>query len=339
MMKAVQIKSYSKKLEAHINDVPIPRINKHQVLIKTNVAGVDPHLILAITGKVRIFDHYDFPLTLGNELSGVIESVGEAVTDFKKGDRVYALMPLDTMGAFADYVVADANIVAKMPKHLTFEEGAAIPLSALTVVQAFDVLNVKPGAKLFIPGGTGGFGQMAIPFARSKKLFVAVSGSESSRHLALSAGVDQFIDYQKQDYVEVLKDFDYVIDTRGASEFRKELRVLKPGGKLLSLNAGPNARFAIQHGGFSTLQRLLFGVIGMPFDIAAHLQRKTYDFLYVQPNGKQLKNITQWIDEAGIKPTIDSTFAFRQVNEAIAKIAKGKAQGKILMTIQEGETT
>ncbi|WP_276613660.1 zinc-binding dehydrogenase [Bacillus paralicheniformis] len=73
----------------------------------------------------------------------------------------------------------------------------------------------------------------------------------------------------------------------------------------------------------------------MPFDIAAHLQRKTYDFLYVQPNGKQLKNITQWIDEAGIKPTIDSTFAFWQVNEAIAKIAKGKAQGKILLIIQE----
>lgn len=335
MMKAVQIHSYSKKLEAHINDVPIPRINKHQVLIKTNVAGVDPHLTLAITGKVRIFDHYDFPLTLGNELSGVIESVGEAVTDFKKGDRVYALMPLDTMGAFAEYVVADANIVAKMPKQFTFEEGAAIPLSALTVVQAFDVLNVKPGAKLFIPGGTGGFGQIAIPFAKSKKLFVAVSGSESARHLALSIGADQFIDYHKQDYVEVLKDFDYVIDTRGASEFRNELRVLKPGGKLLSLNAGPNARFAIQHGGFSTLQRLLFGVIGMPFDIAAHLQRKTYDFLYVQPNGKQLKNITQWIDEAGIKPTIDSTFAFWQVNEAIAKIAKGKAQGKILLIIQE----
>ncbi|AZV49385.1 NADP-dependent oxidoreductase [Bacillus halotolerans] len=334
-MKAVQIHSYSKKLEAHINDVPIPRINKHQVLIKTNVAGVDPHLILAITGKVRVFDHYDFPLTLGNELSGVIETVGEAVTDFNKGDRVYALMPLDTMGAFAEYVVADANIVAKLPKHLTFEEGAAIPLSALTVVQAFDVLNVKPGAKLFIPGGTGGFGQIAIPFAKSKKLFVAVSGSESARHLALSIGADQFIDYQKQDYVEVLKDFDYVIDTRGASEFRHELRVLKPGGKLLSLNAGPNTRFAIQHGGFSTLQRLLFGMIGMPFDIAAHLQRKTYDFLYVQPNGKQLKNITQWIDEAGIKPTIDSTFAFRQVNEAIAKIAKGKAQGKILLIIQE----
>ncbi|MEC3637337.1 NADP-dependent oxidoreductase [Bacillus halotolerans] len=334
-MKAVQIHSYSKKLEAHINDVPIPRINKHQVLIKTNVAGVDPHLILAITGKVRVFDHYDFPLTLGNELSGVIETVGEAVTDFNKGDRVYALMPLDTMGAFAEYVVADANILAKLPKHLTFEEGAAIPLSALTVVQAFDVLNVKPGAKLFIPGGTGGFGQIAIPFAKSKKLFVAVSGSESARHLALSIGADQFIDYQKQDYVEVLKDFDYVIDTRGASEFRHELRVLKPGGKLLSLNAGPNTRFAIQHGGFSTLQRLLFGMIGMPFDIAAHLQRKTYDFLYVQPNGKQLKNITQWIDEAGIKPTIDSTFAFRQVNEAIAKIAKGKAQGKILLIIQE----
>ncbi|MHA6530528.1 NADP-dependent oxidoreductase [Paenibacillus sp. BAC0078] len=333
-MKAVQINGYSKKLEAHINDVPIPRINRNQVLIKTYVAGVDPHLILAINGKVRVFDRYRFPLTLGNELSGVIESVGEDVRDFIKGDRVYALMPLDTMGAFAEYVAADANIVAKMPKHLSFEEAATVPLSALTVVQAFNVLKVKVGSKLFIPGGTGGFGQIAIPYARSKKLFVAVSGNESSRHMALSIGADYFIDYQKQNYVRMLKDFDYVIDTRGVGEFRKELSILKPGGKLLSLNAGPNGRFAIQHGGFSKMQRILFGIIGTPFDIAARLQHKTYDFLYVQPSGIQLNNITQWIDEASVKPTIDSIFAFSQVNEAIAKIAQGTARGKILLSLQ-----
>ncbi|MFB5265857.1 NADP-dependent oxidoreductase [Paenibacillus enshidis] len=332
-MKAVQINGYSKNLKAHINDIPIPRIDKHQVLIKMYAAGVDPHLKLAINGKVRVFDQYKFPLTLGIDVSGVIEAVGQDVRDLITGDSVYALLPLNTMGAFAEYVVADASIVAKMPKNLSFEEAAAVPLSALTVVQALNVLKVKAGSKLFIPGGTGGFGQIAIPYAKSKKLFVAVSGDESSRHVASSIGADHFIDYQRQDYVKLLKDFDYVIDTRGASEFRKELSILKSGGKLLSLIAGPNARFAARQGGFSTIQKFIFSAIGMPFDIAAYLQHKTYDFLYVQPNGVQLKNITQWIDETGVKPIIDSTFPFSQVNEAIAKIAQGTAKGKILLTI------
>jgi NADPH:quinone reductase-like Zn-dependent oxidoreductase len=162
-MKAAQISKYSKILELKINSVDVPSITSTQVLIKTKAAGVDPHLVLAITGKVKLFDHYNFPLTLGNELAGVVVEVGTGVHDFKIGDLVYTMPPQDTMGAFAEYVAVDASIVAKMPANHSFKEAAAVPLSALTIIQALDILDAQQGSKLFISGGTGGFGQIAVP--------------------------------------------------------------------------------------------------------------------------------------------------------------------------------
>ncbi|WP_342424010.1 NADP-dependent oxidoreductase [Paenibacillus sp. FSL E2-0178] len=336
-MKAAQISRYSKILEAQINTVAVPSITPTQVLIKTKAAGVDPHLVLAITGKVKLFDHYDFPLTLGNELAGVVIEVGAGVMDFKVGDHVYTMPPLDKMGAFAEYVAVDAAIVAKMPANLSFKEAAAVPLSALTIVQALAILDTRQGGKLFIPGGTGGFGQMAVPYAKSQGLFVTVSGSGSARVLAERLGADEFIDYATQDYTDILTGYDYVIDTRGAGEFSKQIKILKPGGKLLSLNAGPNARFANQSTDLATAKKILFSLLGAPFDGIAKWQKKRYDFLYVQSNGQQLAAFTQYLEKTNIKPVIDSEYPFEQVNAAIAKIATGHSLGKVILKVDDAE--
>jgi NADPH:quinone reductase-like Zn-dependent oxidoreductase len=336
-MKAAQISRYSKILEAQINTVAVPSITPTQVLIKTKAAGVDPHLVLAITGKVKLFDHYDFPLTLGNELAGVVIEVGAGVMDFKVGDHVYTMPSLDKMGAFAEYVAVDAAIVAKMPANLSFKEAAAVPLSALTIVQALAILDTRQGGKLFIPGGTGGFGQMAVPYAKSQGLFVTVSGSGSARALAERLGADEFIDYATQDYTDILTGYDYVIDTRGAGEFSKQIKILKPGGKLLSLNAGPNARFANQSTDLATAKKILFSLLGAPFDGIAKWQKKRYDFLYVQSNGQQLAAFTQYLEKTNIKPVIDSEYSFEQVNAAIAKIATGHSQGKVILKVDDAE--
>lgn len=336
-MKAVQISRYSKKLIAQINTVTVPTIKSTQVLIKTKVAGVDPHLVLAIMGKVKLFDRYDFPLTLGNELAGVVTEVGTGVVDLKVGDKVYTMPPLDKMGAFAEYVAVDAAIVAKMPANLSFKEAAAVPLSALTIVQTLAILGDQHGGKLFIPGGTGGFGQIAVPYAKSQGLFVTVSGSGSARALSQRLGADEFIDYTTQDYADMLTGYDYVIDTRGAGEFSKQMKILKPGGKLVSLNAGPNARFANQIAELSTAKKILFSLLGTPFDGVAKWQKKSYDFLYVQPNGQQLAAITQYLEKTNVKPVIDSEYPFDQVNAAIAKIATGHSQGKVILIVDDKE--
>ncbi|ALP36258.1 hypothetical protein ASL14_08855 [Paenibacillus sp. IHB B 3084] len=130
-----------------------------------------------------------------------------------------------------------------------------------------------------IPGGTEGFGQIAVPYAKSQGLFVTVSGSGSARALSQRLEADEFIDYTTQDYTDMLTDYDYVIDNRGASEFSKQMKILKPGGKLVSLNAGPNARFANQIAELSTSKKILFSLLGTPFDgVAKNGKRKVMTF-------------------------------------------------------------
>lgn len=167
---------------------------------------------------------------------------------------------MNQVGAFAEYVAVDANAIAKIPENLSFIEAATVPLTALTAYQALkDVLHVQSNKKLFIPGGTGGFGAMALPIAKSMGLYVITSGSERSRARTLSIGADQFINYEEENYTEVLSNIDYVIDTLGTNEIKTELDILKPRGKLVSLKATPNYRFAVENH-FPLWKRMLFGL-------------------------------------------------------------------------------
>ncbi|MCH4170267.1 MAG: NADP-dependent oxidoreductase [Lactobacillus sp.] len=334
-MKAIQISHYTQDLDFQYTNIPKPQIKPNEILIKGKYAGVDPHLILAMTGKVKLFDHYDFPLTLGNELAGVVAEVGAAVSDFQVGDKVYTMPPLNTMGAFAEYLAVEAQYVAKMPENLSFQEAAAIPLSALTIRQAFDILRPLPDKRLFIPGGTGGFGQIAVPYAKALGLRVTVSGGPVARATATYLGADQFINYETTDYSDILQDYDYVIDTRGADEFKKELAILYFGGHLLSLNAGPNARFGQRHrASFSAGKRFIFRLAGSSFDRQAKKQGETYDFLYVAPSGQQLRELTPYFEQSQIKPVIDTVYPFDQAKTAIDRVKVGHNQGKILLDLE-----
>ena len=128
-----------------------------------------------------------------------------------------------------------------MPDDFDFTAASAIPLTGLTAYQAItEELNAKPGETVFFPGGSGSFGQMAVPIAKSLGLRVIVSGNSRAKDVILSAGADQYIEYTKEDYWKILSDVDYVIDALGEKEFSRELSVLKKGGILLSLQTGPN---------------------------------------------------------------------------------------------------
>ncbi|QOS77021.1 NADP-dependent oxidoreductase [Paenibacillus sp. JNUCC31] len=331
-MKAAQIRKYSKKIQVELNDVSIPQINSREVLVKVKAAGVNPLDILNMNGSVRLIADYALPLTLGNELSGVIEAVGDDVLNFKVGDPVYTRLPLAKIGAFAEYAAVNEDALSIMPEHLSFIEAAAVPLTALTAYQALhDVLAAQPNKKLFIPGGTGGFGAMAIPIAKSMGLHVITSGSERGRSRAMSIGADQFINYKTENYADVLSNIDYVIDTLGANEIKAELAILKPQGKLVSLKAGPNYRFAVDHD-FPLWKKALFGLVGARLDSLARKNQNEYRFLFVQENGSQLQKITTLVEKENIKPSIDSTYTFEDINKALIKVSTGHSQGKVIVT-------
>jgi len=305
-MQAVQIKSYSKEIHTVLNDILKPQISDSEVLIQVKAAAVNPVELLILTGSVKLIQDDPMPLTLGNECSGIVEQVGCNVKGFQKGDRVYTRLPIGKIGAFAEYVAVDQNAIAKMPEGYDFNTAAAIPLTGLTAYQAIvEELEAKPGQTILIPGGSGSFGQMAVPIAKALGLGVIVTGNARAKEQFLSLGVDQYLDYQTENYWEVLADVDHVIDTLGPAEFQHELSVLKKGGRLVSLRTGPNKAFALRHH-FGGLKKLLFTLAGSKYDKAARKQGKEYRFIFVRSNGAQLQKITEIVEKLQIKPAVDT---------------------------------
>lgn len=331
-MKAVQIKGYSKDIETILTDIPKPDISDSEVLIRVKAAAVNPVDLLILTGSVKLIQDYPMPLTLGNECAGIVEQTGSKVEDFHDGDRVYARLPLSKIGVFAEYVAVDQKEIAKMPKGYDFPTAAAIPLTGLTAYQAIvEELEAKPGKTVLIPGGSGSFGQMAVPIAKALGLHVIVTGNARARDQFLAMGVDRYMDYQKENYWELLSVIDDVIDTLGASEFAHELSVLKEGGRLVSLRTGPNKAFA-KRMQFSGLKKLLFTLAGSRYDQAAKKQGKEYRFVFVRSDGTQLRKITEIVEERQIKPAVDSRiFSLSQANEALRLVAQGPLNGKVII--------
>ena len=334
-MKAVQINGYSQQIDTVVRDIPKPELSDTEVLLRVKVSAVNPVELLILTGSIKLIQDYTMPLTLGNECSGVIEEVGSKVTSFQKGDRVYTRLPLHKIGAFAEYVAVDQKAIAEMPEGYDFNTAAAIPLTGLTAYQAIvEELEAKPGESLLIPGGSGSFGQMAVPIAKALGLRVIVTGNERAREQFLAMGVDQYIDYKKENYWEQLSDIDHVIDTLGPAEFAHELSVLKKGGRLVSLRTGPNKAFAMQQH-FTGLKKLLFTLAGSKYDKAAQKQGKEYRFLFVRSDGAQLQKITEIVKQQKIQPAVDSrVFSLEQANEALRLVAKGPLNGKVILQIK-----
>lgn len=333
-MKAVQIKKYAKDINTILNDIPKPQISDSEVLIQVKAAAVNPVELLILTGSVKLIQDYTMPLTLGNECSGIVEQVGSKVKDFAKGDRVFTRLPIQKIGAFAEYVAVEQDAVAKMPDGYDFNTAAAIPLTGLTAYQAIvEELEAKPGETLLIPGGSGSFGQMAVPIAKALGLRVIVTGNARAREQFVSMGVDRYMDYKQENYWEQLSDIDYVIDTLGPDEFEHELAVLKQGGKLVSLRTGPNKAFA-ERKGFSGLKKQLFTLAGSKYDKAAKKQGKEYRFVFVRSDGAQLRKIAEIVERQQIKPAIDSrVFTLDQANDALRLVEKGSLNGKVIIQL------
>lgn len=333
-MKAVQIKSYSKNINTILSNIPKPQISDSEVLIQVKAAAVNPVELLILTGKVKLIQNYPMPLTLGNECSGIVEQVGSKVKGFQKGDQVYTRLPINKIGAFAEYVAVEQDAIAKMPKGYDFNTAAAIPLTGLTAYQAIaEELEATPGETLLIPGGSGSFGQMAVPIAKALGLRVIVTGNARARELFISMGVDRYMDYKQENYWEQLSDIDCVIDTLGPAEFEHELAVLKKGGRLVSLRTGPNKAFA-QRNHFTSLKKLLFALAGSKYDKAAKKQGKEYRFVFVRSNGAQLQKITEIVEKQQVRPAIDARiFSLDQANEALQLVAKGQLNGKVMIQL------
>lgn len=315
-----------------VREVPTPEVGPSEVLVKISAAGVNPLDNMIMNGEVRLIVPYRLPVTLGNECVGTVVRTGRGVTRFAEGDRVYGRLPLARIGAFADYAAIAEKALAAVPAYLSDVEAAAVPLTALTAMQALDVLGTRAGETLFIAGGTGSLGAMAIPIAKKRGLTVFTNGSAANAERVTALGADRFIDYQTEDYTAVLTRVDHVLDTLGDREIPREMRILKPSGHLVSLRGMPNGRFA-RRMGLSLAKRALFGVAGRKLDRLAAKGQRRYDFLFVHADGPQLAAVGALFKSDRLQASVDAVFPLAKVNQALAKVAAGGSRGKTVVTM------
>ena len=325
-MKAIQIFKYNKQdINATLVEIAKPTIQPDEVLVRIKAAGVNPLDNKITRGGVKMLVPHKLPLTMGHEFAGVVEEIGSQVQGLSVGDKVYGLMPTIKAGAFAEWAAVPASILAAMPAGMSYTEATSIPLTALTAYQALELMQVQAGKTIFISGGSGGFGAMAIPLAKARGLIVYTSGNAASRERVLALGADRYFDYRTEDYLQELKQVDYVID--------KQIKLLSSGGRIVSLNGMPNGRFARSFG-LPKWKQWLLSLVGLSLDRQAKRVEATYDFLFVQANGSQLKRITELIEKLGIRPTISKVFSLEEANEALQSIDKSSSLGKTVLTLE-----
>ena len=308
-MKAVMIKEYGNENVLNYVEVDRPEPKADEVLVKVHAAAVNPADWKIRNGAGERFG-LKLPLILGGDIAGTIEAVGDGVKNFQQGDAVYGLTVSGGFsGAYAEYALAKTDAIAPKPESITFEEAAAISVAALTAWQAiFDLAHLSGGQKILITGAAGGVGSMAVQLAKAKGAFVIGTASGRNEQFVRALGADEFIDYTKQNFEEVVNDVDVVFDTVGSDTQERAFQTLKKGGFLVSSAGTPSADIALESG------------------VAAA-------FVFCKPNAQQLAQINSLIAEGKLKIHIETVLPLTEVKKAHQLSQSGRTRGKIVLQV------
>ena len=310
-MKAVVIHEYGGAEVLKYEDVPQPEPKQDQLRIRVIAAGVNPVDGMIRAGMLDKEGHHAFPIILGGDISGVVEKVGSEITRFKPGDPVFAYVSLDNSGGYAQYALVTEREAAPKPRSLIYVEAAAVPIVALTAWQALiDTAKLKAGQTVLIHGGSGGVGSFAIQIAKAHGAKVIATASTANQELLKQLGADVAIDYTKQNFENIAKDVDVVLDSIGKDTLARSYGVVKKGGIIVSLVARPDPAELEKH-----------GIRG--------------EALSVDPNSDELSEIGKLIDEKKINVIVSQTFPLSEARKAQEQVATGHTRGKIVLKVAE----
>jgi NADPH2:quinone reductase len=310
-------------------EVERPQVMPGHVLIRVAATSVNPIDIKIRSGVVTNVAP-DLPAILHGDVAGVVEEVGKGVTKFKPGDEVYACaggFKNTPGGALADYMLADATLVAHKPKSLSFQEAAALPLVSITAWEAlFDRGQLQPGQNVLIHGAAGGVGHIAIQLAKAKGAVVHTTASSAEKmKIANDLGADVAINYKDmtvEEYVDRYTDgqgFDLVFDTVGGSNIDRSFLAAKIGGTVVTIAARSTNDLSPMHNKGLTLH-----VVFMILPILTGQGKERH--------GQILAEVTRLVDEGKLKPLLDeNTFTFSEVAKAHKRLESGKAVGKVTL--------
>ncbi len=332
-MKAFIIDRYGKKETGRIADVAEPELGDHDVLIQIHAAGVNALDSKIKHGEFKLILPYRLPLILGNDVAGTVVRVGAGVRQFKPGDEVYARPDDDRIGGFAEFIAIRASSVAMKPANVDMIEAASLPLVALTAWQVLvETAKLQKGQKVFIQAGSGGVGTLAIQLAKHLGAFVATTTSTANIAWVKALGADVVIDYKRQDFVTELRDYDVVLNSLGRDELEKSLRVLKPGGHLISISGPPTPALATARGLAWPLKQVM-RLLSHGIRSRARRRDVEYTFVFMRADGEQLREITALVESGAIRPVVDKVFAFKDTQEALAYSEGGRAKGKVVVRV------
>jgi len=318
-----------------VQEVPIPNFGKNQILIKTHSASFNPIDYKILRGDFKAMGKIQFPKGIGRDVSGIVEKVGKNVKNFKAGDKVYSRIAEDFVGTMAEYVISNDNDAALIPSNLSFDESASIPLAGLTSYQALvDVAKLSSGENILIHAGSGGVGTIAIQLAKHLGAKVTSTTSTKNVKLVKDLGADKVIDYTKHNYLDEGAKFDVVFDTLGGEHTLNAFKVLKDGGRVVSISGALDSITAKQFG-LNKFVRLILAFQARKVTKAAAKMNAMYRFLFMSSSGAQLKKIAQLYESGLIKPVIDKTYDFKSSIPALEYLSTGRAKGKVIVKIVE----
>jgi NADPH:quinone reductase-like Zn-dependent oxidoreductase len=298
-----------------------------------SAASINPLDKMVRNGEFKQLLKYKKPFVLGHDMSGIVVRVGPTVRDFKEGDEVYA-RPRDLrIGTFAQYIAIDAADVALKPKSLSMHEAAAVPLVALAAWQILvERARIRPGQKILVHAGAGGLGSTVIQLGKHLGAHVATTARGSDADRVRGFGADVVIDYTKEDFAATLSGYDLVLDSLGGTNLEKSLTVLKPGGLAIGVAGPPDAGFAAQLGAPKPLG-IVVNLLSRKIRKQAKKLGVHYSFFFMRANGAQLRELAALYDAGHLHPVMDRTFPFDQTPEALAYVEQGRANGKVVITL------
>lgn len=333
-MKALIFKHYGGPDQVAFADLAKPAPNRDEILVQIHAAGLNPVDNKIREGKMKPLLPLHLPATMGCDLAGVVLEAGRDVTRFKPGDAVFASIIGLRTGALAEFAVMPEKVAALKPANLDFVQAASIPMVGLTAWQALkERARLKPGQKVFIPAGAGGIGTFAIQLAKHLGAKVATTTSAGNVELVRSLGGDEVIDYKKQKFADVLRDYDAVLGALPGESMENAFRILKPQGALISLVGPPDAAFG-RTKGMNPLMVFVLWLLSHKVHRLAKKRNVEYSFLMMRPDGGQLTEIGGLLEAGTIRPVIDKVYPFDQAKEALAYLEKGRAKGKVVVQIR-----
>jgi 2-desacetyl-2-hydroxyethyl bacteriochlorophyllide A dehydrogenase len=313
-MKAVFINRYGSTEVLQYGDIETPVIKSDQLLVKVHASSINPIDWKIRAGQLQVLTGYQFPLVLGLDVSGEVVAVGESVTRFQTGDKVYAYLDSLPGGAYAEYVALSERVACLKPDNMSDEQAAAVPLAATTALQALrNQGQILPGQKVSINGASGGVGSFAVQIAKAFKAEVTAICSTPNVELVQSLGADRIIDYTAQDFTKDTSVYDIIFDAVGKQSFSDCQNILQPNGIYVTTLPTPN----------SLMQSFLtFLVTG-----------KKAKFMVAQSSGQDLAFLKELIEAGKIRSVIERTYPLEELAAAHAHSERGHVVGKLAIAV------